>query len=163
MARRGVGLWFGQELACGLVRRSSTLRALVNHLPKSSHTRRNHFRIRQFFEAYLGPKKVSPLVTQLPGPTSHHPERDETQGTREVYILAAIKERWFKRELERQIRSGAVLRTRLAATKVSPAARQIHPTAVGTRSPVSRCRVTVLPYSGWQRPWSKVSAKSSTP
>ena len=50
--------------------------------------------------------------------------------SREFYILAATKERWTKRELERQIRSGAVLREALATKKVSPAARQTHPTAM---------------------------------
>jgi predicted nuclease of restriction endonuclease-like (RecB) superfamily len=50
--------------------------------------------------------------------------------TREFYILAAIKERSTSRELERQLRSGAVLRDAQAAKKVSPALRQIHPTAI---------------------------------
>lgn len=34
-------------------------------------TRRNLFRMRQFYDAYRGQKKVSPLVTQLPW--THHP------------------------------------------------------------------------------------------
>ena len=42
----------------------------------------------------------------------------------------AIKERWPKLELERQIRSGAVLREKSATKKVSPAVRQIHPAAI---------------------------------
>ena len=50
--------------------------------------------------------------------------------TREFFILAAIKERWSKRELERQIRSGAVLREAKSAKKVSPAVTQFHPTAI---------------------------------
>lgn len=50
--------------------------------------------------------------------------------TREFYILAAIKERWSSRELERQIRSGAVLREAQAAKKVSAALRQIHTDAL---------------------------------
>jgi predicted nuclease of restriction endonuclease-like (RecB) superfamily len=50
--------------------------------------------------------------------------------TREFYMLAAIKERWTKRELERQIQSGAVLRNALPAKKVSPAVAQTHPTAL---------------------------------
>ena len=33
-------------------------------------TRRNLFRMRQFYEAYRGPNKVSPLLTQLPW--THH-------------------------------------------------------------------------------------------
>jgi predicted nuclease of restriction endonuclease-like (RecB) superfamily len=49
---------------------------------------------------------------------------------REFYIVAAIKERWSSRELERQIRSGAVLRDAQATKKVSSALRQIHPGAL---------------------------------
>lgn len=41
-----------------------------------------------------------------------------------------IKERWPKRELERQIRSGAILRKALDTNKVSPVVRQTHPTAL---------------------------------
>jgi len=95
------------------------------------YTRRNLFRMRQFFESYRGEKKVSPLVTQLPW-THHlillsqtkHPEE------REFYMLAAIKGRWTKRELERQILTGAALRSNASARKVSPAVAQIHPGAL---------------------------------
>ena len=72
-----------------------------------------------------------PLVTQLPW--THHLiilSEAKPVETREFYILAAIKERWSKRELERQIRSGAVLREAKAAKKVSPAVTQFHPTAI---------------------------------
>lgn len=95
------------------------------------YTRRNLFRMRQFFEAYRGQQKVSPLVTQLPwthhlillSQTKHRDERD-------FYMLAAIKERWSKRELERQIRTGAAARKEARLKKVSPAMTQIHPGAV---------------------------------
>jgi len=60
----------------------------------------------------------------------HHLEPAKPVETREFYIVAAIKERWPKRELERQIRTGAILRGVLAATSVSPAVTQIHPTAI---------------------------------
>jgi len=58
------------------------------------YTRRNLFRVRQFFEAYRSHKKVSPLVTQLPW-TQHLIILSEAKPveTREVYVLAAIKER----------------------------------------------------------------------
>lgn len=94
-------------------------------------TRANLFRMRQFFEAYRDDKKVAPLVRQLPwthhlillGRTKHPEER-------EFYLLAAIRGRWPKRELERQIRTGAALRSMPATKKVSPQVAQIHPTAV---------------------------------
>jgi predicted nuclease of restriction endonuclease-like (RecB) superfamily len=53
--------------------------------------------------------------------------RTEPPETRELYILAAIRQRWTNRELERQIQSAAILRSDRAAKKVSPAVAQIHP------------------------------------
>lgn len=111
-----------KELAVDLARRYPGVRG---------YTRRNLFRMRQFFEAYRAHKKVSPLVTQLPW--THHLiilSEAKPVETREFYILAAIRERWSKRELERQIRSGAVLREAKITKKVSPAVTQFHPTAI---------------------------------
>lgn len=111
-----------EELAADLARRFPGARG---------YTRPNLFRMRQFYEAYRSNRKVSPLVRQLPW--THHLiilSQAKPVETREFYILAAIKERWPKRELERQIRSGAVLREALATKKVSPAVRQTHPTAI---------------------------------
>lgn len=95
------------------------------------YTRPNLFRMRQFYEAYRANRKVSALLRQLPW--THHLlilGQAKPVEAREFYILAAIKERWTSRELERQLRSGAVLRDAQAAKKVSPALRQIHPTAI---------------------------------
>lgn len=87
--------------------------------------------MRQFYEAYRGHEKVSPLVTQLPW-TQHLIILSQAKPVeaREFYVVAAIKARWTKRELERQIHSGAILRGELTAKKVSPAVTQIHPTAL---------------------------------
>jgi predicted nuclease of restriction endonuclease-like (RecB) superfamily len=87
--------------------------------------------MRQFYKAYTGRKKVSPLVTQLPW--THHLiilSQAKPPETREFYLLEAIRNRWTKRELERQIQSGAILRLDRAAKKVSPAVAQIHPAAI---------------------------------
>jgi predicted nuclease of restriction endonuclease-like (RecB) superfamily len=111
-----------EDLAADLARRYHGVRG---------YTRRNLFRMRQFYEAYRAHKKVSPLVTQLPW--THHLiilSEAKPVETREFYILAAIKERWSKRELERQIRSGAVLRSTSLPKKVSPVVAQIHPMAI---------------------------------
>ncbi|MDY7231718.1 PDDEXK nuclease domain-containing protein [Hyalangium rubrum] len=106
-----------EELAASLARRFPGLRGF---------TRPNLFRMRQFYEAYRSNRKVSALLRQLPW--THHllilGQAKPTEA-REFYILAAIKERWSSRELERQLRSGAVLRDAHAAKKVSPALRQI--------------------------------------
>lgn len=111
-----------EELAADLSRRYPGIRG---------YTRPNLFRMRQFYEAYRSNPKVSPLVRQLPW--THHLiilSQARPVETREFYILAAIKGRWPKRELERQIRSGAVLRDAHDAKRVSPAVRQVHPTAL---------------------------------
>lgn len=95
------------------------------------YTRRNLFRMRQFFEEYRGHKRVSPLVTQLPW--THHLillSQAKHREEREFYMLAAIKERWSKRELERQIRTGAAARAEPRLKKVSPAMTRIHSAAV---------------------------------
>ena len=105
------------ELAVSLGRRFPGIRGF---------TRRNLFRMRQFFEAYRRHKKVPSLMAQLPW--THHIvilSEAKPHEAREFYMLAAIKERWSVRELERQIRSGAVL-----AKKVSPLVRQMPPSVL---------------------------------
>ncbi|HVY68387.1 MAG TPA: PDDEXK nuclease domain-containing protein [Verrucomicrobiae bacterium] len=93
-------------------------------------TRPNLFRMRQFFEAYRGQEKVSALLRQLPW--THHLlilGRAKLAEERQFYMLAAIKHRWSSRELERQIRAGAMLSGLPVAKKLSPAVSQIHPAA----------------------------------
>jgi len=111
-----------KELAADLARRYPGIRG---------YTRPNLFRMRQFYEAYRADRKVSALLRQLPW--THHLlilGQAKPVEAREFYILAAIKERWTSRELERQLRSGAVLRAAKGAKKVSPALRQTHPKAI---------------------------------
>lgn len=94
-------------------------------------TRANLFRMRQFFDAYQGQRKVAPLVRQLSW--SHHLlilGRAKTPEAREFYLVAAIQQKWSKRELERQIRTGAIVRSLPATKKVAPVVRQLHPAAL---------------------------------
>jgi predicted nuclease of restriction endonuclease-like (RecB) superfamily len=110
------------ELAAALARRYPGLRGF---------TRRNLFRMRQLYEAYRGHAIVSPLVTQLPW--AHHLiilSQAKPDETREFYVLAAIKQRWTKRELERQIQSGAILRSAPTTMRASAALARSHPTAI---------------------------------
>jgi predicted nuclease of restriction endonuclease-like (RecB) superfamily len=105
---------------------------LAKHLERTvpgqrGFTRRNLFRMRQFFEAYDGNEKVTPLVTQLPWThnliiltQSKRPEE------REFYLRMALQQRWSKRELERQFRLAAFERAVLTPAKVSPVVAQIH-------------------------------------
>ncbi len=95
------------------------------------YTRRNLFRMRQFYEAYRGQKKVSALLAQLPW--THHLlilGQAKVPEEREYYMLAALKGRWSSRELERQLATHAFRRRRLDREKVSAALAQTHPTAL---------------------------------
>jgi hypothetical protein len=74
--------------------------------------------------------QVSP-VTQLPW--TYRPiilPQAKPLETRDCHVLAAIRDWWTKRELERRIESGGILQSDAAARKVSSALAQIHPTAV---------------------------------
>lgn len=93
-------------------------------------TRPNLFRMRQFYESYTDSEKVSPLVRQLPW--THHLlilSHAKLAEEREFYIRLSIHERWSKRELERQLKSGRFAKTVLSPVKVSPAVTQLHPKA----------------------------------
>ncbi len=97
----------------------------------SGFTRRNLFRMRQFYETYQADKKVSPLVTQLPW--THNLiilGQGKRPEEREFYLRMAIREKWSKRELERQFQTALFERTILSPTKVSPLVTQNHPDAL---------------------------------
>lgn len=94
-------------------------------------TRRNLFRMRQFYETYRHDEKVSPLLTQLPW--THNLiilGQSKREEEREFYLRMAIREQWSKRELERQFKTALFERTVLHPPKVSPAVTQIHPEAL---------------------------------
>lgn len=93
-------------------------------------TRRNLFRMRQFFETYQGDAAISPLLRQLPWThnliilsQSKRPEE------REFYLRMAIKEQWGSRELERQFKTALFERVVLHPAKVSAVLTQIQPQA----------------------------------
>lgn len=90
------------ELAATIAREYPSMRG---------YTRPNLFRMRQFYEVYRADEKVAPLVRQLPW--THHLiilGQTKVSDERHLYMLAAVRGRWTKRELERQIRTGAALR-----------------------------------------------------
>ena len=93
-------------------------------------TRRNLYRMRQFYETYREDKIVSPLVTQLSW--SHHLiifGQSQRSEERAFYVRQAIVEKWGKRELERQIKTALFERTILHPPKVSPVVTQLLPAA----------------------------------
>ena len=101
---------------------------LARKLPgQRGFTRRNLFRMRQFYEVYRGDEKVTPLVTQLPW--THNLiilTQAKRAEEREFYLRLAVQERWGKRELERQLRLAAFEQAVLAPARVSPAVTQLH-------------------------------------
>lgn len=109
-------------------------RHLARTLPgQRGFTRRNLFRMRQFFETYRSDEKLTPLLTQLPW--THNLvilTQAKRAEEREFYLRMAAQQRWGSRELERQFRLGAFEQAVLAPPKVSAALTQIHgDTAVG--------------------------------
>ncbi|MCM0607710.1 MAG: DUF1016 family protein [Ideonella sp. WA131b] len=106
--------------------------SLAQHLARvlpgqRGFTRRNLFRMRQFYETYQGQEIVTPLVTQLPW-THNLIVLTQTHSAEEraFYLALAVRERWSKRELERQLRLGAFEQAVLAPAKVSVALTQVH-------------------------------------
>lgn len=109
------------ELALYIARRQPGVRGF---------SRQNLFRMRQFFEAYQGSEIVSPLVRQLPW--THHliiMGQSKRAEEREFYMRLAVRERWSKRELERQFRAALFERAVLNPPKTSAALIQAHPAA----------------------------------
>jgi predicted nuclease of restriction endonuclease-like (RecB) superfamily len=106
-----------QQLADYLARTQPGLRGF---------TRRNLFRMTQFYEAYRGEAIVSSLLTHLPW-THHliilgHSKRPEE---REFYLKRAIDQRWSSRQLERQFKTALFERSVVTPARVSPPVRQI--------------------------------------
>ena len=78
-----------------------------NYPDLKGFTRRGLYRMKQFYEFYKDDEKVSPLVTQLSW--THHlilMSACKSAEERLFYMALCIKERYSKRELQRQIDSG---------------------------------------------------------
>lgn len=93
-------------------------------------TRPNLFRMRQFYATYRDDEKVSPLVRQLPW--THNLiilSQSKTSEEREFYLKTAIREKWSKRELERQFREALFERAVLSPPRVSAVLAQMQPEA----------------------------------
>ncbi len=91
-------------------------------------TRPNLFRMRQFYETYCYDEKVSPLVRQLPW--THNlliMSRCKQPEEREFYLRMCLRERWTKRELERQLAGALFEQAILSPPKASEALKQLHP------------------------------------
>jgi len=83
--------------------------------------RRGLYRMRQFYETYKDNQNVSPLVTQISW-TNHLLilSGTKTIEEKEFYIQLCIKEKYSKRELERQMDSSYFQRFMLSEKKLEP-------------------------------------------
>jgi predicted nuclease of restriction endonuclease-like (RecB) superfamily len=98
------------------------------HPGLNGFTRPNLFRMRQFYETYRHDEKVAPLVRQLPW--SHNlliMSRCKRPEQREFYLRLAQRDRWSRRELERQLAGSLFERAVLNPPMVSAALKELHP------------------------------------
>lgn len=109
---------------------------LAEHLARTQpglrgFTRRNLFRMRQFYEAYQGNEKVSALLTQLPW--THNLlilTQSKRPLEREFYLRLAVQEKWSTRELERQFKAALFERSVTQPAKASATLKLTHPSAL---------------------------------
>ena len=90
----------------------------------------NLWRMRQFFETYRGARKLAPLVRELSW--THNLlilSRSRREEEREFYLRVCIRERWGKRELQRQLNGALFERVVLSPAKLSPPLAELHPDA----------------------------------
>lgn len=113
----------------------ATVQSLSDYIAKkephaTGFSAQNLWRMRQFYEAYRGQKKLSPLVRELSW-THNLLILGKCQSIEECefYLRICTRERWGKRGLERQIDSALYERTKLSKPKLSPVVREIHPNA----------------------------------
>ncbi|MDX2034159.1 MAG: PDDEXK nuclease domain-containing protein [Blastocatellia bacterium] len=106
-------------------------RHIARHHPEiKGFTRRNLFRMRQFFEVYRNDDNLSSLLRQLPW--THHLmilSKSKRPEEREFYLRLAAQERWSSRTLEKQMNAALFERTVLSPPKVSALLTQLHPGA----------------------------------
>lgn len=88
--------------------------------------RRGLYRMKQFYELYKDDEKVSPLVTQLSW-TNHLKimSGSKSKEERQFYIELAVREKYSKRELERQMDSGYYERYIISSGKRLPAIQKV--------------------------------------
>ena len=109
----------------------SVVEQLANHIANTQpglrgFTRRNLFRMRQFYETYKEDENfVSALLTQMPW--THHLmllSQCKSLAEREFYMRNAIAQKWSSRELNRQLESALFERMVIRPAKLSPALQE---------------------------------------
>jgi predicted nuclease of restriction endonuclease-like (RecB) superfamily len=90
----------------------------------------NLWRMRQFFLAYRGDPKLSPLLRELPWSSHLHIlSRSKRTEEREFYVRLATQNRWPVREVARQLDRALFERAVLSPPKLSTALRVLYPAA----------------------------------
>jgi predicted nuclease of restriction endonuclease-like (RecB) superfamily len=123
----------------------------------------NLWRMRQFFETYRNQPKLAPLVRELSWTHNllimSRCKRDEE---REFYLRLCQREKWGKRELERQLAGAFFERTVLSPPKLAPAVRELHPDAASVFKDTYLIEFLDLPKGHSEADlWSKSSSSSS--
>jgi len=117
VADSGWGKGIVKELADWLLARAPDLKGFSSS---------NLWRMKQLYEIYADSPKLAPLVRVLPW--THNLlilGQSKRLEEREFYLKSAVKARWSKRELARQIETAAFERTALASKKLAPAVRDL--------------------------------------
>ena len=125
-----VGAFISQKLALAEWG-DSVVEQLAAHIASTQpglrgFTRRNLFRMLQFYETYKTDENlVSALLTQMPW--THHLmllSQCQMPQQREFYMRMAIEQRWSSRELGCQLQSALFERTLVNPAKLSPALKE---------------------------------------
>jgi predicted nuclease of restriction endonuclease-like (RecB) superfamily len=96
----------------------------------TGYSARNLWRMCQFFEIYSDEPKLAPLLRELSW--THNLlilSRCKRPEEREFYLRTCQREKWGKRELQRQLSGGLFERTILSPAKLSPAVTELYPDA----------------------------------
>jgi predicted nuclease of restriction endonuclease-like (RecB) superfamily len=96
----------------------------------SGYSAANLWRMRQFYEIYRDQPKLAPLVRELSW--THNlliMSRCKRVEEREFYLRTCQREKWGKRELQRQLSGGLFERTVLCPAKLSPVVAELYPDA----------------------------------
>ncbi len=93
---------------------------------------KNLWRMRQFYEVYRDEPKLSPLVREI-GWTQNFDNTNPVpvERRKEFYLRLSAKERYTKRELDRQISASVFERTVIGNQKLSPLLRELQPAIEG--------------------------------
>ena len=123
VSEAGWGKGIVQELATWLAAQVPDLKGFSSS---------NLWRMKQFYEVYQNDENLAPLVRQLSWThnliilgQSKQPEE------REFYLRLAVRAKWSKRELQRQIESAAFERTVLSDLNLAPVVRVLPQDATG--------------------------------